>query len=432
MDDTPRTVRPGYGPEQDFQDRSLPPETRTSPRRMLRVIAAFIVLIALGLVLNRALRPQRVPPPPGDRATQSSEQLPIRAATIGTQDIRVVVNGLGTVTALATVTVQTQINGRIMAVGFTEGQTVKEGDFLAQIDARPYELLKAQYEGLLAHDQGLLAQAQADLIRYQRLAEQNSIARQQYEDQVFLVQQYQGTVKLDQAQIDQQALNITYCHIVSPVSGFIGLRLVDAGNYVQVNNSTGIAVVAQLRPITVIFPIPEDSLPQIRQQLRAGKTLEVTAYDRANVTPLATGKLAALDSQIDTATGTLKLRAEFDNADDALFPNQFVNARLLVRTLHDVVTVPVAAIQNIGPSTYVYLINSNNTVSIHQVKLGVTDGEMTQVESGLAPGDRVVIDGADRLRDGAPVLVVPNGAELPAAAGASGVGGQIRNPTAPP
>ena len=265
---------------------------------------------------------------------------------------------------------------------------------------RPYELLQAQFEGQLAHDQGLLAQAQVDLARYQKLTEQNSIARQQYEDQIYIVQQYQGTVKLDQALIDQQTLNITYCHIVSPVTGRVGLRLIDPGNYVQTNNNTGIAVVTQLQPITVIFPIPEDDLPQIVPQLNAGTALQVQAYDRANVKLLATGRVIALDSQIDTTTGTVKVRAQFDNPDYALFPNQFVNAQLLVRTLHDVVTVPTAAIQRGAPGTYVYLINTDNTVSVRPISLGPTDGPMSAVNSGLSLGDRVVVDGGDLLRDG--------------------------------
>ncbi len=414
MDDTPPTTVPGHAPERSFQDRTLPPPAHTQPRRMLRRIAALMVLIGLGLGINYWLRTHRAPPQGGRGGVVQSAPQPIGAATIGTGDIRVIVNALGTVTPLATVTVQTQISGRIVEVGFSEGRMVNKGDFLAQIDARPYELLKAQYEGQLAHDQGLLTQAKVNLSRYQRLAAQNSIARQQYEDQIYIVQQYEGTVKLDQAQVDQQALNISYCHIVSPITGYIGLRLIDPGNYLQTTNSTGIAVVAQLQPITVIFPVPEDDLSQIHDQMRDGKTLEVMAYDRANVTKLATGKVTALDSQIDISTGTVKMRAEFDNADEKLFPNQFVNARLLVRTLHDVVTVPIAAVQSGGPGTYVYLINSDDTVSVRPIKLGPTDGEMAQVESGLAAGDRVVVDGADRLRDGARVTVAaPAAVSLP-------------------
>jgi membrane fusion protein, multidrug efflux system len=330
---------------------------------------------------------------------------PVGAATIGQGDIRVIINALGTVTPIATITVQTQINGQLQEVAFTEGQMVKKGDFLAQIDPRPYQLLQAQYEGQLAHDQGVLAQARVDLTRYKTLAEQNSIARQQYEDQIYIVQQDEGTVKLDQALIDQQKLNVAYCHIVSPVTGRIGLRLVDPGNYLQTTNTTGVAVVTQLQPITVIFPVPEDDLPDILSQLKAGPPLEVYAYDRANVRSLATGRVAALDSQIDTTTGTAKLRAQFDNANNALFPNQFVNAQLVLNTLHNVVTVPTAAIQRGAPGTYVYLIDANDTVSVRPVSVGPTDGSMVAVNSGLSVGERVVVDGTDRLRDGARVTI---------------------------
>ena len=220
-------------------------------------------------------------------------------------------------------------------------------------------------------------------MRYQKLAEQNSIARQQYEDQIYIVQQYEGTVKLDQAQIDQQKLNVIYCHIVSPVTGRVGLRLVDPGNYVQTTNSTGLAVVTQMQPITVIFPIPEDDLPDIVPQLNTGAIFEVAAYDRANVKLLATGRVIALDSQIDTTTGTVKVRAQFDNPDYALFPNQFVNAQLLVKTLHDVVVVPTAAVQRGAPGTYVYVINPDSTVSVRPIKIGPTDGPMAAITSGL-------------------------------------------------
>jgi membrane fusion protein, multidrug efflux system len=330
---------------------------------------------------------------------------PVGAATIGQGDIRVIINALGTVTPIATITVQTQINGQLQEVAFTEGQMVKKGDFLAQIDPRPYQLLQAQYEGQLAHDQGVLAQARVDLTRYKTLAEQNSIARQQYEDQIYIVQQDEGTVKLDQALIDQQKLNVAYCHIVSPVTGRIGLRLVDPGNYLQTTNTTGVAVVTQLQPITVIFPVPEDDLPDILSQLKAGPPLEVYAYDRANVRSLATGRVAALDSQIDTTTGTAKLRAQFDNANNALFPNQFVNAQLVLNTLHNVVTVPTAAIQRGAPGTYVYVIDANDTVSVRPVSVGPTDGSMVAVNSGLSVGERVVVDGTDRLRDGARVTI---------------------------
>jgi membrane fusion protein, multidrug efflux system len=263
-----------------------------------------------------------------------------------------------------------------------------------------------------------------DLVRFQTLVKQNSIARQQAEDQVFIVKQDEGSVKLDQAQIDNQKLNLIYAHIVSPIDGRVGLRLVDAGNYVQTTDS-GLAVLAQMHPITVIFVVPEDDIPEIMAAMRAGRDLEVTAYDRANVTPLAVGKVAALDSQIDPTTGTVKLRANFDNLDDKLFPNQFVNARLLIKSLRGAVTVPSSAVQHGAPGTYVYVIGADDTVSARTVDLGPLDGAMFAVNKGLTPGDRIVVDGADRLRDGAKVLIStaegsnggPSDGETPAKSG---------------
>ena len=395
--------------------RSIPlPDIRTLSRSRSRIVVGLIVLLlAFGIYeIVRGLRS-----PSAGRFPQGELQT-VGAATVALGNIRVIVNALGTVTPIATVTVQTQIDGQLMEVPFTEGQMVKKGDTLAQIDDRPYQLLKAQYEGQLARDQGVLAQAQLDLARYEKLAGQNSIARQQYEDQRFVVDQNIGTVKLDQAQVDQEKLNIFYCHIVSPVTGRVGLRLVDAGNYIQVSNSTGIAVVTQLQPITVIFSIPEDDLPEIMPQLSAGATLVVTAYDRANVRELATGRVAAVDNQIDTTTGTVKVRAQFDNTDNALFPNEFVNARLLVKTLQDVVTVPTSAILRGAPGAYVYVVNPDSTVSVRQITTGAVDGNLTAVISGLSAGERVVVDGTDRLRNGLRVSVASEAGRPGAPAGA--------------
>ncbi len=337
--------------------------------------------------------------------TQSMQARPsavsVKVATIGRGDIRVVVNGLGTVTPIATVNVVTQINGQLTQVAFREGQLVKKGDFLAQIDPRPYEILQAQYEGQLLHDQGQLDQAKIDLTRYQTLLRQNSIARQTEEDQVFLVKQYEGSVKTDHALIDAQKLNLIYAHIISPVDGRVGLRLVDPGNYVQTSNNNTIAVITQLQPITVIFPVPEDELPNILPKVNARTALQVDAYDRANVTKLATGELLTLDNQVDTTTGMVKLRAKFENAENKLFPSQFVNAHLLLDTLRNVATTPTAAIQRGAPGAYAYVVGAENKVAVHALKLGPTDGEMAQVISGLEPGDRVVIEGTDRLREGA-------------------------------
>jgi multidrug efflux system membrane fusion protein len=396
--------------------RTVPaPIIETKPGGRRRLIIGLIVLIVAvvgGYLIWRSIYAGQ---PHAARNAQAGAAQSVGAATIGRGDIRVVVNALGTVTPIATVTVQTQISGQLQEVGYTEGQIVKKGDFLAQIDPRPYQLMQAQFEGQLARDQGLLAQAKVDLARYQKLAEQNSIARQQYEDQIYIVQQDEGTVKLDQAQVDQEKLNVIYCRILSPVTGRIGLRLMDPGNYVQTSNSTGLAVVTQLQPITVIFPIPEDDLPDVVPGLNAGATFQVAAYDRANVKLLATGRVIALDSQIDTTTGTVKVRAQFDNPDFALFPNQFVNAQLLVKTLNNVITVPTAAIQTGAPGSYVYVVNANSTVSVRPIKIGPTDGPMAAVTSGLSAGERVVVDGTDRLRDGAKVRL-PGASDRPAAA----------------
>ncbi len=421
-----RTRRTDNEATPDFRTVPAPPIIKTRRGGRVRVIVGLIVLIGVIAGAYLIYRSIYTPQPAGGGRSQQTPAQSVGAATIGTGDIRVVVNALGTVTPIATVTVQTQINGQLMQVAFTEGQLVKQGDFLAQIDPRPYELLQAQYEGQLARDQGLLAQAQVDLARYQKLAEQNSIARQQYEDQIYIVQQDQGTVKLDQAQVDQEKLNVLYCHIVSPVTGRIGLRLVDPGNYVQTSNSTGLAVVAQMQPITVIFPIPEDDLPDIVPQLNAGGTFQVEAFDRANVKLLATGRVIALDSQIDTTTGTVKVRAQFDNPDYALFPNQFVNAQLLVKTLTNVVTVPTAAIQRGAPGAYVYVINADNTVSVRPIKVGPSDGPMAAVTSGLSAGERVVVDGTDRLRDGARVIVPGAAGSGPATSGAAAPAAQTQ------
>ena len=402
-------------------------ETRRGRRSGLVVGLIILIAVLLGSYLIYRSSYSTQPAPNAGRNAQVPPQ-PVGAATVGQGDIRVIVNALGTVTPLATISVQTQINGQLQEVAFTEGQMVKKGDFLAQIDPRPYQLLQAQYEGLLAHDQGVLAQARIDLTRYQKLAEQNAIARQQYEDQVYIVQQDEGTVKLDQAQVDQQKLNVTYCHIVAPVTGRIGLRLVDPGNYVQTTNGTGLAVVTQLQPITVIFPVPEDDVPDILPQLTEGTPLEVHAYDRGNVHLLATGRVKALDSQIDTTTGTVKVRAQFENTDDALFPNQFVNAQLVVRTLKSVITVPTAAIQRGAPGTYAYVINADDTVSVRPIGIGPTDGPMAAVNSGLSVGERVVVDGADRLRDGARVTIP--GAQPPKPAAIPNSAPKTQNPSA--
>jgi len=427
MDERTRTSDDELAP--NLRRTTPEPDVISRPDSKLRIWLGLAIAVGLVVAAYVIVHTARAPQPANPRAAAGGLQS-VGAATIAPGNIRVIVNALGTVTPLATVTVQTQISGQLTDVGFTEGQLVNKGDFLAQIDARPYEIAKAQAEGQLAHDQGLLAQAQTDLKRYQGLVAQNSIARQQADDQEYLVEQYQGTVKLDQAQVDAQALNIAYCHILSPVTGRIGLRLVDPGNYVQTSSSSSIAVVTQLQPITVIFTVPEDDLPDIMPQYNAGTALEVTAFDRANVKQLAIGKVSAVDSQIDTTTGTVKIRAQFDNSDGALFPNQFVNAQLLVRTLTNVVTVPTVAIQRGSPNgqqgSYVYVVKSDNTVTVQPISIGPTDGSMTAVNTGLSAGDHVVIDGADRLREGLHVNVATLDGKPPGGAGAPAAGAQGR------
>ena len=333
--------------------------------------------------------------------------MPVGVSPVEKGDMPVALSQLGTVTPLATVTVKTQLSGYLVQVAFKEGQMVNKGDFLAQIDPRPYQVALEQAQAQLAKDQALLKNAQLDMQRYNTLVAQNSIAKQTRDTQVSLVAQDEATVKADQAQIDAQKLNLTYCRIVSPVTGRVGLRQVDAGNYVQTSDPNGIVVVTQLQPISVIFTLSEDNLPEVMKRVRAGASLPVTAYDRTGATELASGKLDTVDNQIDTTTGTVKLRAIFDNDQLVLFPNQFVNVKLLVNTLHDAEIVPNSAIQRGAPGTFVYVVKPENTVAVHKVKLGPSDGQRSAILSGLEPGESVVIDGADRLRDGAKVTIAP-------------------------
>lgn len=304
---------------------------------------------------------------------------------------------------------------------------VKKGDFLAQIDPRPYQIALEQAQGQHARDKAQLANAEIDLARYRRLAAQDSIARQQLDTQQALVHQLEGTVATDQAQIDLAKLNLDYCRIVSPIEGRVGLRQVDVGNYVQTGDTNGIVVVTQLHPISVLFSLPEDDLPPIMKRLRQGATLTVTAYDRSNTTKLATGTLSTVDNQIDTSTGTVRLRADFDNADDALFPNQFVNITLLTDTLSDATVVPASAVQRGAPGTFVYVVKPDHTVAVQPVKLGPTAGDKVAVTSGLEPGTQIVVDGADKLRDGATITLPGEGGGPAGPAGARGPGQRPQN-----
>ena len=325
--------------------------------------------------------------------------------TVGKGDIGINLNALGTVTSLATVTIRSQISGYLLKIDFKEGDDVKKGDLIAEIDPRPYEATLAQANGNLARDQALLKGAQVDLTRYQGLAAQNAVPRQTLDTQVALVAQYQGTVEADRAAVKSAEVNLQYCRILSPLDGRVGLRQVDQGNYVTPGDANGLVVITQLQPISVLFTVPEDNLQAISKRLQAGAVLPATAYDRSGANKIADGTLQTSDSQIDPTTGTIKLRAQFPNENKLLYPNQFVNVRLLLDTHKDVTTMPTAGVQRGVPGTFVYLVNADNTVSVRKVVLGVTDGDRVEVASGLVPGDRIVIDGADKLRDGAKINV---------------------------
>jgi multidrug efflux system membrane fusion protein len=378
----------------------VPPPRR---RRRLWWLAGLAFVLLAALLIWRLLAPG---PHSGRGAAEPAQ--PVGVARVGTGNMRVELVGLGTVTPMATITVQTQISGQLMAVGYKEGQIVNKGDLLALIDPRPYEVALQQAEGTLAHDTGLLAQARSDLARYLILQKRTSIAQQTVTDQQFLVQQDEGTVLTDQGSVASAKLNLTYCHITAPVTGRVGLRLVDPGNYVQTSSATGLVVETQLQPISVIFVLPEDDIQAVAQEMNAGHSMAVAAYDRANATQIANGTLLTIDNTVDTTTGTVKLRASFPNTDNALFPNQFVNAHLLLKTLTGVTQAPTAAIQHGAPGTFVYLVKPDNTVGVQVIKTGVTDGDEVQVTSGLKPGDTVVVDGADRLKAGAHVKVTPD------------------------
>jgi multidrug efflux system membrane fusion protein len=338
----------------------------------------------------------------------STGPMPVGVTKVVRGDIDVTLNALGTVTPLATVIVRPQVSGQLLKFDVQEGQMVKAGDVLAEIDPRTFQAAVDQAQGALQKDQAALQNARLDLQRYTNLAKLNAIAQQTVATQAALVKQYEGTVKTDAAALDQAKINLQYAKVTSPVSGRVGLRQVDVGNLVESGQANGIVVVTELQPISVLFAIPEDNIDAIMRQVNGRQTLQVDAYDRSQTKKLAVGKLATVDNQIDTTTGTVKLRADFDNEDGALFPQQFVNVKLLVNTLHNQTIVPSAAIQRGASGAFVFVLNSDSTVSMRAVTLGAVDGDKQAVAKGLNAGETVVTDGADRLKDGADVEVPAN------------------------
>ena len=346
---------------------------------------------------------------------------PVLASPAKTADLNVVQNGLGTVAALRVATVKARVDGLLQNVLFKEGQAVRAGDVLAEIDPKPLQVQLAQVEGQLARDLAQLNNAKLDLERYRVLLAQDSVAKQQLDSQQSLVRQFEGTVKIDQAQVDNAKLQLSYTRVTAPISGRLGLRQVDAGNIIRSADTLGLVVITQIDPITVVFTIPQDSLQRVLQRLKAGEKLEVIAWDRELKNQLAVGTLITVDNQIDTATGTIKLKAQFPNPDGLMFPNQFVNVRMVVETKKDATVIPMAAIQRGAAGTIVYVVKDDKTVSLRPVKMGATENDNVAIESGVKPGELVVTDGIDRLREGAKVEVTTP--FVPRARGPGGPGG---------
>ncbi len=391
---------------QDEQPEEPPPVPVVQPRprkRRLWLMLGLLLIVGVAgfLILQRrqkvtvAAAAKTAPPQPG---------VAISTAVAEQGSIGVYINALGSVAPVYTVTVKSRVDGQLISVNYREGQMVNHGDLLAEIDSRPFQAQLEQAEGQYQRDAALLENANVDLNRYQLAYSKNAIPKQQLDTQLATVHQYEGVVKIDQGQIDNAKVQLAYCHITSPISGRVGLRLVDPGNIVHAADTNGMLVITQLQPINVLFSVAEDYLPQIRQQLRRGNRLAVDAFDRAQQTKLSSGALLTFDNEIDTTTGTIKLKATFPNNDNALFPNQFVNARLLVTTQHGVILVPSVAIQRNAQDSFVYLVKPDQTVAMQSVSAGTTDGNVTAVE-GINAGDVIAVDGFDKLQNGVKVAV---------------------------
>ena len=407
LPEDPQHLLPDIGPVPPEDPAATELPAGDPPRSSIHWWVGLLILALLGMgAYVFVTRQGTAPSGPTARAqTAGPRPLPVTAVPAKVGDLDVYLTGLGSVTPLNTVTVKSRVDGQLMQVPFQEGQIVKAGDALAEIDPRPFEVQLAQAEGQMARDQALLKNAQLDVQRYRVLVAQDSIAKQQLDTQEALVRQYEGAIKVDQGQIDSAKLQLTYCHLTAPIGGRVGLRLVDPGNIVHATDVNGLVVITQLQPIAVVFAIPEDSLPPVLAKLQAGESLPVEAYDREQRQKLAVGSLLTVDNQIDPTTGTVRLKAVFPNTDNALFPNQFVNARLLLEVKRGATVVPTAAIQRSPQGAFVYVVKADQTAAMRPVTIGVSQGDATAISAGLVPGDLVVTDGVERLRDGAQVEV---------------------------
>lgn len=397
------------------EKKSAAPPPQRPGRRWLWILATLILLLlgywAFGDRGNRASASKSEAKDGRGGGRGANAPTPVVAAEAVKGNIGVYVTGLGAVTPIYTVTVKSRVDGQLMNVSFREGQLVHQGDLLIEIDPRPYQATVTQAQGQLERDQALLENAKVDLSRYSTLLAQDAIPEQQLATQRALVKQYEGTVTNDQGTLAAARLNVTYCRITAPITGVVGLRLVDPGNIVHASDANGMLVITQVQPISVIFTVSEDQLPAILQKLRAGQKLPVDAWDRELKNKIETGTLETIDNEIDQTTGTLKLRALFSNSHNILFPNEFVNARLLQQEKTNTTLLPSAAIQRNTTQTYVYLVQPNNTVTVRNVTIGTTEGDQTEITSGLVPGDKVAMTGVDKLQEGSKVAVTMNGAE---------------------